>query len=132
MIKKITTEKDLNHHNFKLKVGTMDKKKADVIYVEGGTYIKPLEEKKSYSDDIHLIKKSYRDIIRKLTYDNEIFTSDYICTIDIPIDYTLKQKNNLECYDLVKEYGHSFIDKILDEIEIIIDNYNFSLSKSKK
>ena len=145
MLKKIATEKDITIHDFKVKTGTIDKKNTEVIYVECGTYIKPNTSKKSYIDDVHAIKKEYRDIIRKITSDNEIFTNDYICTIDCPIEritpnkksyltfqYTLQLKNIIPFYDLVHEHQKIFIDNILDKMREILIDYDFSLSKGKK
>ena len=144
MIKKITTEKDINVHDFRVKVGTMDKKNPEVIYVECGTYITPKEHKKTYIDDIHDIKRKIKEIIRKMVISNELFYSDYICTIDIPceritpnkktfitFDYTLKQKNTIQFHDLTHEHK-IFIDKVLTDIAEVITEYGFIMSKGKK
>ena len=81
-----------------------------------------------------------------MLHDSELFTTDYICTIDIPIeritpnrktfisfDYTLKQKNNIhiQFYDLVKEHK-SFVDKIVIDLTETLIDYGFILSKGKK
>ena len=144
MIKKITTEKDIPLHDFRVKIGTVDRKNPETIYVECGTYIKPKEHKNSYIDDVHEIKKIIRDNIKNMLHDSELFTTDYICTIDIPIeritpnrktyisfDYTLKQKNNIQFYDLVKEHK-SFVDKIVIDLTETLIECGFILSKGKK
>ena len=144
MIKKITTEKDLNLHDFRVTIGTIDKKDPQVIYVECGTYIMPLENRKSYTDEIHAIKKEYRDIVKKMVSNSDLFENNYICTIDIPIDrisskrktyinfqYTLKQVETIPFYELTKEH-HLFIDSVLQQFKDVLISYNYSLSKGKK
>ena len=144
MIKRITTEKDLNVHDFNVTIGTMDKKNPQVIYVECGTYILPHEDKKYSMNEINDIKKRYREIIRKMVRETNLFEDNYICTIDFPSDrisikkraflnfqYTLKQVETTQFYELTKEH-HMFIDNVLTQFKDVLLDYGFSLSKGKK
>lgn len=144
MIRRIATETDINVHDFKVTMGTMDKKDPQVIYIECGTYVTPADEKKSYTDDVCNIKKEYRDIIKRMVSNNELFDDNYISTIEIPLDrispkrktyitfqYTLKQKELKSFTELTKEH-YSFIEKILEEFKGVLLNHNYIISKGKK
>ena len=54
MIKKINSEIKFHDNKFKIKIGTIDKKNPDTIYIELGTYITPIDIKDSYNEGYFL------------------------------------------------------------------------------
>lgn len=70
-------------NGIRMRVGTLDKKQHDVIYVDMSTYLKPIENKMSYIDDIKYLRvsmgKRMSDIIKK----DGRFSKDFIFNFDI-------------------------------------------------
>ena len=61
---RLNSEKTINHNLFKIKIGTINKINPKVIYVEGRTFIQPLNEKNSYTTELTGIKKGFNKIIQ--------------------------------------------------------------------
>ena len=84
--KRLTSEKSLQHNTFKLKLGTTDKTNPLIVYLEGGVFITPNEEKDSYINDVKAIKYGLKKTIEALGHDVSF------------IDYN---------FDSPKRFGHS-------------------------
>ena len=61
---RLNSEKTINHELFKIKIGTTNKINPKVIYVEGRTFIQPLNEKNNYTTELTGIKRSFNKIIQ--------------------------------------------------------------------
>ena len=62
MTKSICSEIPLENPYFKLKIGTINKKKPTTFYVEGGTFITPVED----VDDGLTYKEKMVEVLRAL------------------------------------------------------------------
>ena len=60
-MKSICSEVSLENPYFKLKIGTINKKKPTTFYVEGGTFITPVEDEdddRSYKEKMAMVYKA--------------------------------------------------------------------------
>lgn len=133
----------IENPQFKLKVGTVDKKNPQSIYIEGDTYISPMIDKKIYEDDIERIEKSFKNIASSFSENLGIFDKHIISIFDIAqtrISFGKKSKLGFQIY--YKQIGKEPFDKISnligDNLSTMINQFadeitscNFSISKKK-
>ena len=147
MKKKICSEVLLDNPYFKLKIGTINKKNPSTFYIEGGTFITPVEDDKTpYKEKIvnvyHSIKKGVDDL-RFGKKPN--ISGDYIATIDVADERIkigkktyfyfqcfLKQIKNEFSFSEIIENGNAYSDPITSRVEYCLKENGFALSKTKK
>ena len=86
-MKKIGSVIKLNNEDIKLKIGTVDKKNPEVIYLEGGFYVKPIIEKDDYKNDMELIKNTFNDLIKDYVKNNNNFKNNFMFFTDVADDW---------------------------------------------
>lgn len=133
----------IENPQFKLKVGTVNKKNPQSIYIEGDTYISPLVDKKIYDDDIVKMEKSFKDMARGFSETLGIFDKHIISIFDIAqtrIGFGKKSKLGFQIY--YKQIGKEPFDKISnligDNLSTMINQFaneitscNFAIFKNK-
>ena len=92
---RLNSEKKINSNNFKLKIGTINKKSPLVIYIDGNTFITPTLDKENYDDDILNIKKNF--IFNCLIF---IFNSKSIKIILLSSKISKKKKKKVKSFFL--------------------------------
>lgn len=98
-MKKINSEVKFCDNNFKIKIGTTDKKNHNSIYIELGTYIMPNEVKNTYNSEI----EDFEKIIKRFVKDNITQNNDFIIIIDIANDrISINKKSYLEIQIFLK------------------------------
>lgn len=121
-MKRIKSEVKVDNSVFKAKIGTIDKKNPETVYIEIGTYISPSKEKKSYKDDIGNIEASLRKYIRSLLSGNDSFSENHIFVTDVPLDRMAKGKRSyFEIQLFMKTNLKSFKEKHFSTVKDIVD-----------
>lgn len=85
-MKAIMSEKSLNTKNFKIKVGTLNKKFPVSMYLEAGTYIRPTHELTSYKEQIVEIEKEMKLQAKKVIDLLPAIEKDFILITDVAIN----------------------------------------------
>lgn len=83
MGQKIGSEIKYSDKSFKLKIGTMNKKNPDVVYVSLGAYIIPTTEKNNWGDEVKSMDKSIRRYIRETFSNSDVFGKDFISVMEL-------------------------------------------------
>lgn len=145
--KTINSEKIFQNPNFKIKIGTTNKKNPETIYIQLGTYIKPLELMESYKEYIYNFDKKTKKFISNLINKKQTCNKNFILITDIAeerinkdkksyLDLQIylkpenKEKNNFKY--LVKDIYNNYTLDILNHIQTEFDNNNFEYHKTKK
>ena len=143
----INSEKTINHELFKIKIGTTNKINPKVIYIEGRTFIQPLNDKSSYSVELTGIKRGFNKIIQNFIDSDDLFSKKYILDFQVAqsgisvtkrsflsFQFLLKQKNEDKVLKLkdVKQKTESNIQDILNSLTQCIKEYDFNVTKTKR
>lgn len=150
MKKKINSEINYQNTNFKVKIGTIDKKNPETVYVQLGTYITPKKEKDNYSENIDIFKKTTKNFIKqKLETKDLCDSNNFITIIDIADDRILYNKksyleiqlylkNNLDMLNnkvfknISKDIHNYYINDSINFVENELNNLGFLCTKKKK
>ena len=146
MQKSICSEVSLENPYFKLKIGTIDKKRPTTFYVEGGTFITPVEEcdeEVSYGERIKLVYKDMAKGIQRIVSENKL-KHDFIANIDVAdermrvgkksyftFQYYLKQNGEPISFNDIAAGGDEYTKTVLDLLEYSLKENGFALSKTK-
>ena len=144
MQKNICSEVPLENPYFKVKIGTINKKNPTTFYVEGGTFITPVEDDgMSYKDKMVLIYKEMAKGIHRLVAEKHL-KHDFIANIDVAEDrmkvgkktyftfqYFLKQNGEPLSFVEISENGQEYMKTVLDKLEYSLKENGFALSKTK-
>ena len=106
MNKKINSEINFSDSDFKVKIGTTNKKNPETLYIQIGTYIKPSEIKPSYVDDVTLFDKSSKYFFKDKLKTSDIYNKNFILKNSSQSPYAYLK-------DLVLTYNHLFADKFV-------------------
>lgn len=147
MTKSICSEVSIENPYFKLKIGTIDKKKPTTFYVEGGTFITPVDDDdddRSYKDRMAAV---YNDMAKGIQYvvsENKL-NHDFIANIDVAdermkvgkktyftFQYYLRQNGELVPFNEIASAGDEYTKKVLERLEYSLKENGFALSKTKK
>ncbi len=145
-MKKIATKVSIPNNNFKLKIGTLNKKNPISFYIEGNTYITPLKEERGYSKQIEVIKQTFRKNITDIIKHSSLVEDFYILNFEVASDRIKCNKKsylNFECYfrqkslipkrvDVIKEEDSDLIEGITNQLYSELSKNNFILTKNKK
>ena len=145
-MKKINSEIKFNDNNFKVKIGTTDKKTPNTFYLELGTYITPLEKKTSYTEDIINFEKDTKTYIKKQLSASNI-SKDFIMVVDVAdermsidkksymeIQVFIKSGNthNLVFKELSNTFHKDYVINLIEHVKNDLNELGFNYSKSKK
>lgn len=148
-MKKIKSESKFQDESFKIKIGTMDKKNPEVIYIELGSYIPPIEEKKSYKPNISNIERETKSVVSAILQESGLCKSDFIFVSDIADERIAKDKKSylemqlfVKPLDSVRESGkfselsekfnEECVSKIVPCVKQYITENGFEYYKSRK
>ena len=146
MIKSICSEVSLKNPYFKLKIGTINKKKPTTFYIEGGTFITPVDEDDciSYKDKMDLVYKDMTKGLILLTGEAKNIQKTFIANIDVAdermkvgkktyftFQYYLHQIGEPLPFSEITENGEKYTKVVLDKIEYSLKENGFALSKTK-
>lgn len=122
MRKTINSVTKFKNENFKVKVGTTNKKKPDVVYIEVETYIKPLEDKLSFHEYMLDFDKKTKKFINKLIDVKKTCDKNFILITDIASERITKNKKSyLDLQVLLKPKEKNTPFKVI--AQDIFDNY---------
>lgn len=144
--RRLTTEKTVNNSDFRLKIGTVNKSNPQVIYVEGRTFISPLEEEDNYTYYIQTIRKNFSGAISKELSKTKLFEDKFILDFQVAnsgirkgkksflsFQFLLKQPyNEIKQFKEIKSLSSQIMNNIVSSLKTIIIDNGFALSKSKK
>lgn len=144
---RLNSEKTINHELFKIKIGTTNKINPKVIYIEGRTFIQPLNDKSSYNVELTRIKRGFNKIIQNFIDSDDLFSKKYILDFQVAqsgisvtkrsflsFQFLLKQKNEDKVLKLkdIKQKTESNIQDILNSLTQCIKEYDFNVTKTKR
>lgn len=148
-MKSICSEVSLENPYFKLKIGTINKKKPTTFYVEGGTFITPVEDEdddRSYKEKMAMVYKAMARGIEemRLTGKKKNLEKNFIANIDVAdermktgkktyftFQYYLRQNGEIVPFAEIAEDGEEYTKKVLERIEYSLKENGFALSKTK-
>lgn len=144
MQKSICSEVSLENPYFKVKIGTINKKNPTTFYVEGGTFITPVEEgETSYKDKMAEVQRQMSLGIMSMKAGKNL-GSNFIANIDVAdermkvgkktyftFQYYLQQKGELTPFSDIAADGDKYTDEVLKRIEYSLKENGFALSKTK-
>lgn len=148
-MKKIGSVIKINDNHIKLKIGTIDKKYPDVIYLEGGFYIKPIVQKEDYKDDIKKIKDTFDDLVKNSVSNDNNFKNEYMFFVDVADEWIKTDKKSFLSFQLylkpsiellntegnfnnVVNYLQKNSKYDTSKIEELFDTYGYKIYKTKK
>ena len=144
MAKSICSEVSLENPYFKLKIGTINKKKPTTFYVEGGTFITPTEDETSIKDRIDDVYRAMSQGIIRITCETNNLEKNFIANIDVAdermkvgkktyfsFQYYLRQNKNDLSFSEITDSWDKYTKTVLDKIEYSLKENGFALSKTK-
>ena len=148
-MKKIKSESKFTDDSFKIKIGTMDKKNPEVIYIELGSYISPIEEKKSYKPNVSNIERETKSLIGNVLQNSGLCKSDFIFVTDIADERIAMNKksyfelqlfvkpldavrNSGKFSELSEKFNDECVSKIIPHVKQYITDNGFEYYKSRK
>ena len=143
----ICSEVSLENPYFKLKIGTINKRNPTTFYVEGGTFITPVEDNDvPYKEKISDV---YREMVRgidemRLSREKKNLNKSFIANIDVAderikvgkktyltFQYYLQQNGDVLPFTDIVADGEEYTKKVLDRIEYSLKENGFAISKTK-
>ena len=148
-MKRIKSESKFQDNDFKIKIGTMDKKNPEVVYIEFGSYISPNEEKEVYKPYISRIEKKTKSLIEDVIQESGMCKNGFIFVSDIAdgrIAMNKKSYFEMQVFvkptdeikacgkfvDLTKKINEECVSKIIPGIKKYITENGFEYYKSRK
>ena len=147
MQKNICSEVTLENPYFKLKIGTINKKRPTTFYVEGGTFITPVDEAGedlSFRDRMNIVYRDMTKGIMRLTAETKNIQNSFIANIDVAdermrvgkktyftFQYYLHQDGEPISFSEITENGERYTKVVLDKIEYSLKENGFAISKTK-
>lgn len=147
ILKTINSEKTFPDSNFKVKIGTTNKKNPETVYIELGTYVKPTKLMESYKEYINIFNKKTKHFISSLINSKNTCDKNFILITDIAEERINQNKKsyldlqifikpfNKEKYNfnsLSKYIYNNYVIDILNHIQTEFEKNNFECHKNKK
>ena len=148
-MKTITSERTIKSKDFKIKIGTLNKKTPLTMYLEAGTYIRSTDDDDNYKSKIYNIEKEMKLLTKQLIRSVPIITEEFILVTDVAINRIDKERGThytiqlhfkphpsdvLTKHKTFKDISDDFIkcyEQTFPKYRDIITKYGFSCSKTK-
>lgn len=142
---RVNIEKKFDNPNFKINIGSVDRRKKDTIYIKVNCFVCP-DKENDYNSIFKALNYNIRnDMHKQLSKYFDIFDSKFLYDLDAPSEYMKIGKKSfveLRIYLKVNDFDLSFKDLSLKANDItnnILDNFQKNLilhdikvSKTKK
>lgn len=134
--KKIHSEINFYDTDFKVKICTTNKKNPEIVYIQLGTYLKPLEKKSIYTNEIDFFDKNSKKFLRNKLKHSLSYDNDFIFIIDIADErMNIDKKSFLDIQIHIKRSNNDeknfkniskklYNECVLDFISFIKENLN--------
>ena len=147
MNKKINSEINFSDSDFKIKIGTTNKKNPETLYIQIGTYIKPSEIKSSYVDDVMLFDKSSKYFFKDKLKTSDIYNKNFILITDVAEErintkkksfmemqiHLKRNKNDKKTFKIIsKELYTEYISDFVLFLKETFNKKGFEYYKTKK
>ena len=144
--KRNSVEKKIDNQFFRLKLGTVNRMNPEVIYLEGKTFIIPVDDDRDYSNTLKIMRKGLSRIVNNALFNNKYFKSNYILDLQVANSgVSLEKKSFLTFQLLLRQYPEAindlkkvknncegFFTSITDELGDFIKEHGFVITKTKK
>ena len=145
-MKNICSEVKVENPYFKLKVGTIDKKHPNTFYIEGSTFITPVEQDEmTYKEKFKRVyKEIWRGIDEMRVKKRNAIKKTYIINIDVAderikpekktyftFQYFLQQDGEIVPFQEIINNIDDYTKTVLDRLEYSLKDNGFALSKNK-
>ena len=134
MYKKINSEIKIQDPEFKIKIGTTDKKNPNILYIQIGTYIKPNNKKISYNEDITYIDKISKNYFKEKFKNSDIYSKNFIFVTDVADErINVKKKSFLEMeihLKRINKNNESFIAVSKELYNYCINDFVYTLKET--
>lgn len=144
--RRTSVEKQIDNDFFRLKLGTINRSNPEVVYLEGKTFIIPIDSERDYKNTMRVIRKGFGNIINDALFNNEIFKSNYILDLQVANSGIELEKKSFLTYQLLlrqkrekaielkklKSVGSDFFEKLTNDLSAFIMSNGFILTKTKK
>lgn len=141
-----STEKKINNEKFRLKLGTINKKNPEVIYLEGKTFVTPLNVDDNYTALLHKTKREFNFAINETLKSCNLFERKFILDFQIANNGVMMNKKSFLTFQLllrqnrlsvkqfkdIKNKSNSIIESLTKTLITLLEQNNFIVSKSKK
>lgn len=140
MRKKIATERRITMPNFKMKLGTLDKKSPKYFYFEGGTYITPNDEDCTKKCVEKIEGRLKKNITREIP-NNTFLNNKYILSTEVAynrlkvgrptffsVQCFLSQDDTVSTFDDVEKNTAEWFSTIMKGLEDDLIENNFTVS----
>lgn len=144
---RLNSEKTIANDYFKVKIGTTNKVNPQVVYVEGKTFIKPINEKEDYNKDVIELKRAFNKTIQKYLAGDKVYIPKYIFDFQVAqsgistqkksfltFQFLLRQRTDKQIMKLkdIKIASENLINNIIDEFSEHIKTHEFTITKTKR
>ena len=144
---RLNSEKTIANDYFKVKIGTTNKINPQVVYVEGKTFIKPLNEKDDYNKDIVELKRASNKTLQKYLTGDKLYVPKYIFDFQVAqsgistakksfltFQFLMRQKVDKQIMKLkdIKTASEDLINNIINEFSEHVKSHDFSITKTKR
>jgi hypothetical protein len=143
---RLNSESTIDNDIFNLKIGTTNRLTPQVVYLEGRTFISPLESQESYRKEISSIELGFRRLLNERLGKNSFFSPKYIMDFQVANSGLKPGKMSFLSFELlvkqcgkdlyklkeVKEGNIGFIQETMADFSDIIKSNGFVMSKTKK
>ena len=143
---RLNSEKKLETKDFRLKIGTTNKNNPQVIYVEGRTFVSPLDNKEDYSRDILDFQHTLKSAISNGLANNRHFEKKFIVDFQLAskgicynkksflsFQFLLKQNpENVMKFKDAKEKAMPLVDNVITKLGNSIEEHDFKITKTKR
>ena len=120
----------IKEKGLRVNYGTTDRNNPSVLYVRAKGDIKPITEKKTYSNDVKELKKQFKHFVKQnIDKLNILKTEKYLCNIDISekgLSYNKKGHFRYEIFLKPKETKELKIYE--NDIINLTDNVNYEIT----
>lgn len=135
-MKRFSKELKINNKSFNTKFGTINIKDNHSLYIFGTTYISPVINKDEYSNDVYIMQKDVKYMVKKLIAESKCFSNNFMFDLDVRssgIKYNKKSFLSFEIHLLHTNPFYKLSDitsDVSDTIQHLTENFETILLKN--
>lgn len=146
-VKNIHSEISFFDDDFKVKICTINKKNPDILYAQIGTYLKPIEKKNLYREEIESFDKLSKKYLQRKLKESSLYNNDFILVIDvaderinvnkksfmdIQIHFKCKNRDNRNFKEISNNLYNEYISDFILYMKKNLSVFGFEYFKNKK